>query len=50
MKVNKVLFTSATKKYSFKDIINVERFSTYRKLLRTTAVVMKFVRILSKYM
>ena len=49
MKANKVLFTSATKKYSFKDI-NVERFSTYRKLLRTTAVVMKFMRILSKYM
>ena len=46
MKADKVLFTSATKKYSLKDIINVERFSTYRKLLRTTAVVLKFVRIL----
>ena len=46
MKADKVLFTSATKKYSLKDIINVERFSTYRKLLCTTAVVLKFVRIL----
>ena len=46
MKADQVLFTSATKKYSLKDIINVERFSTYRKLLRTTAVVLKFVRIL----
>ena len=44
MKADKVLLTSATKKYSLKDIINVERFSTYRKLLRT--VVLKFVRIL----
>ena len=44
MKADKVLFTSATKKYmySLKDIINVERFSTYRKLLGTTAVVLKF--------
>ena len=41
MKADKVLFTSATKEYSLKDIINVERFSTYRKLLRTTAVVLK---------
>ena len=46
MKAAKVLFASATKKYSLKDIINVERFSTYRKFLRTTAVVLKFVRIL----
>ena len=37
MNADKVLFTSATKKYSLKDIINVERLSTYRKLLRTTA-------------
>ena len=48
MKADKVLFTSATKKYSLKDIINVERFSTYRKLLHTTAVVLKFVRILRR--
>ena len=46
MKADKVLFISATKKYRLKDIINVERFSTYRKLLRTTAVVLKLVRIL----
>ena len=39
-KADRKLFTSATKKYSLKDIINVERFSTYRKLLRTTAVVL----------
>ena len=46
MKADKVLFTSATKKYSLKDIINVGRFNRYRKLLHTTAVVLKFVRIL----
>ena len=33
MKADKVLFNSATKKYSLKDIISLERFSTYRKLL-----------------
>ena len=47
MKADKVLFTSATKKYSLKNI-NVERFSTYRKLICTTAVVLKFVRILRR--